>query len=201
MDIINQSEKKKRSRYNINIQLSVMKHKREKPALEKADSTELPSIPRKQSTELTLDETQGGFPNNKASFMLTELTEQETLLKNRIQYLKNKESRILRNLEEKSRMAEIYDSSRNRRDNQTDMAQSQVVWELSKQFQMRQKLQARDVILEKKLSHYQYRITSAERQRQRSQFEEKSKQRLNEFELRNRQIKALQMKRVREQQA
>jgi hypothetical protein len=45
------------------------------------------------------------------------------------------------------------------------------------------------VILEKKISHYQYRITSAERQRQRSQFEERSKQRMNEFELRNKQFK------------
>jgi hypothetical protein len=60
--------------------------------------------------------------------MLTELSQQEVLLKNRIQYLKNKESKILRNLEEKSRLAEVHDSSRERTDNPTDLAQSQVVW-------------------------------------------------------------------------
>jgi rRNA processing protein Krr1/Pno1 len=60
--------------------------------------------------------------------MLTELSQQEVLLKNRIKYLKNKESKILRNLEEKSRLAEVHDSSRERTDNPTDLAQSQVVW-------------------------------------------------------------------------
>jgi hypothetical protein len=41
------------------------------------------------------------LPINKATFLLTEIAEQEAVLKNRINYLAKREDRVLRDLEEK----------------------------------------------------------------------------------------------------
>lgn len=91
--------------------------------------------------------------------MLTEVAQQETVLKNRINYLAKREDKVLRELEEKQRKVEIHDSmSKDRLRNLQLMdistQNSHVISSLNKQFQQKQKVITMNSIQDKKLALY-----------------------------------------------